>query len=476
MFPSPILSRENRLGAPAPRRSQGAAADFSLPADDGLAKPPRAQGRATRTGDGMRDGPAPKDEARNGRRADDVAGGDRSREARQDARIPRAASSDKRMDRTEEASSRDKAGPCGPGCDAAAGEKPTGETRMSPEEAALLALAAAGKGLTPSAGDAKADADPNEGNGAASADETVGDTIQAASGQGLAPAQVPTALASDGTPQSAAEGEGGETLAIPSPAAGKHTVAHAPAQAGDMTTGKEQDAEKAGAAKAGVDVAKPEMPAHGAAKTEDGASGPVRVAAEPKAESPSPQPALARLEPLPQGLAQLADPARALLSQEADGKPGVGPQHGGARAPEAPPTSLTALPIEIGFRALAGTKRFDIRLDPPELGRVDVSLSFDKDGEVTAKLMVDRVETLHLLQRDARTLERAFDQAGLRTSDAGVQIALSDRNAGDGASHQTAQDRARGPSRRDDAEPAPPPEIEMPAPRRMRLGGVDLNV
>ena len=32
------------------------------------------------------------------------------------------------------------------------------------------------------------------------------------------------------------------------------------------------------------------------------------------------------------------------------------------------------VPIEIGLRALSGAKQFDIRLDPGELGRVDVNL------------------------------------------------------------------------------------------------------
>jgi flagellar hook-length control protein FliK len=188
------------------------------------------------------------------------------------------------------------------------------------------------------------------------------------------------------------------------------------------------------------------------------------------------QSAAARVEALPPGLAALPDNARALQAQLAETRPQTGPHPHGARGPESAPTSLSALPIEIGFRALEGTKRFDIRLDPAELGRVDVSLSFDKDGEVTAKLVVDRVETLHLLQRDARTLERAFDQAGLRTSDAGVQISLSDRNAGNGGGFEAQQDRARGAGRREEADAMPSSVTEIIPQRRLRLGGVDMNI
>ncbi|MGL4728112.1 MAG: flagellar hook-length control protein FliK, partial [Bosea sp. (in: a-proteobacteria)] len=231
-----------------------------------------------------------------------------------------------------------------------------------------------------------------------------------------------------------------------------------------------EEANQAATAKAGAESAK--------AKPDEQLAASTRPSQEPKPEinTAQLQPVSAKAEPLPPGLIALPDAARALQAQALDGKPGVGPQHNGPRVPESPPTSLAAFPIEIGFRALSGTKRFDIRLDPPELGRVDVTLTFDKEGEVTAKLTVDRVETLHLLQRDAKTLERAFDQAGLRPSDAGVQITLSDRNASNGNGFQAEQERAFGASRRDDAEPVPAALIEMIQPRRVRLGGVDVNV
>ncbi len=92
--------------------------------------------------------------------------------------------------------------------------------------------------------------------------------------------------------------------------------------------------------------------------------------------------------------------------------------------------TLRALPIEIGMRALKGLKEFTIRLDPAELGKVEVKLSMDDEGKVQAKLTVDRVDTLYLLQRDARTLERAFDQAGLKTSPDSLDFNLRDGGQG----------------------------------------------
>ncbi len=89
---------------------------------------------------------------------------------------------------------------------------------------------------------------------------------------------------------------------------------------------------------------------------------------------------------------------------------------------------LAGLPIEIATQAKAGNNRFDIRLDPPELGRIDVRLDIDTKGNVTSRLMVERPETLDLLRRDAPQLERALQDAGLKTSDQGMQFSLRDQS------------------------------------------------
>ena len=92
------------------------------------------------------------------------------------------------------------------------------------------------------------------------------------------------------------------------------------------------------------------------------------------------------------------------------------------------PIPLAGLPVEIATQAKAGNNRFDIRLDPPELGRIDVRLDIDTKGNVTSRLMVERPETLDLLRRDAPQLERALQNAGLKTSDQGMQFSLRDQS------------------------------------------------
>ncbi len=66
-------------------------------------------------------------------------------------------------------------------------------------------------------------------------------------------------------------------------------------------------------------------------------------------------------------------------------------------------------------RAREGKNRFEIRLDPAELGRIDVRLDIDRQGNVTSRLLVERADTLDLLRRDLSNLERALNDAGLKT-------------------------------------------------------------
>ncbi len=85
---------------------------------------------------------------------------------------------------------------------------------------------------------------------------------------------------------------------------------------------------------------------------------------------------------------------------------------------------LENLAVEIATRAGKGERRFDIRLDPPELGRIDVRLEIDSKGNTTTKLIVERSETLDMLKQDARGLEKALQNAGLKTDAGGLEFSL----------------------------------------------------
>jgi flagellar hook-length control protein FliK len=89
---------------------------------------------------------------------------------------------------------------------------------------------------------------------------------------------------------------------------------------------------------------------------------------------------------------------------------------------------LAAVPIAIVTRVEAGERKFEIRLDPPDLGRIEVQLNVDSSGRATSHLIVDRADTLDLLRRDAPVLERALQSAGLTTDNGSLQFSLRDQS------------------------------------------------
>jgi len=103
---------------------------------------------------------------------------------------------------------------------------------------------------------------------------------------------------------------------------------------------------------------------------------------------------------------------------------------------------VSSLAVEISAKSLSGAKQFDIRLDPPELGQVDVRLSIDATGKVRAHLSADQPQTLHLLQKDAPTLTRALRDAGLNVSQNGLNFSLRQQSGG-GASAGQGQGKSR---------------------------------
>lgn len=136
---------------------------------------------------------------------------------------------------------------------------------------------------------------------------------------------------------------------------------------------------------------------------------------------------------------------------------------------------LPMLASEIARQVERGKKSFDIRLDPPELGKVRVKLDLGQEGEVRAHLIVERKETLDQLQRDQRVLERALQTAGLDLTGGGLQFSLSgggqQRSSGEGSPGSPRRADARGSEAVAETPLAPPP------PRLgARPGGIDVRI
>ncbi len=138
-------------------------------------------------------------------------------------------------------------------------------------------------------------------------------------------------------------------------------------------------------------------------------------------------------------------------------------------APNQPAQSRPRVPVarlgaEIAKVAAAGETKFDVKLDPVGLGGVDVSLTFTDDGDVHAHLSVERPETLDLLARDQRQIEKTLRDAGFDARDGAVSLSMR-QNGGEGErqAQQRAyqpQDQTRTPAGRSgesDVRPRPSP-------------------
>ncbi|MDQ0471305.1 flagellar hook-length control protein FliK [Labrys wisconsinensis] len=200
----------------------------------------------------------------------------------------------------------------------------------------------------------------------------------------------------------------GETAAAPAgtPAGKAGAKPFDPQQA---ALGGKADPAKPDAGKADADEADPAgktPPAADAGKEAKDAAA-LHAAAKDAAAAPSDQPAAT---PAPAEAARPATPA--------------------PPAPAPSPVLVASLPqvaVTVAARAKDGESRFQIRLDPPELGRIDVHLAIDDStGAATTTLTVERMDTLDLLQRDSRALERALNSAGFKTDQGSLQFNLRD--------------------------------------------------
>lgn len=77
-----------------------------------------------------------------------------------------------------------------------------------------------------------------------------------------------------------------------------------------------------------------------------------------------------------------------------------------------PQTADAAAQVVAAIRAEAGSDQIDVRLDPPELGRVRISMHFERGDVVTATVSSERTDTLDLLKRHQDELTRELEKAG----------------------------------------------------------------
>lgn len=116
-----------------------------------------------------------------------------------------------------------------------------------------------------------------------------------------------------------------------------------------------------------------------------------------------------------------------------------------------------SLGVEIARKVEMGEETLRIRLNPIELGRIEVTLAFDDKGSLQATVRTESAQAMDLLRQDAPDLARTLDQAGVRTD---AQSFRFENRGGDGggqqAQQQGQQNRGQFASSDDDAAIAEP--------------------
>lgn len=301
---------------------------------------------------------------------------------------------------------------------------------------------------------------------------------EAATGEALRQAAQPAAQSADNKPAPTPATAGTETPEI---------VAPAPAPTRTAASGEPQQNQPAPQANSqpaaeqfsnllqgeGGDASSQKQPDTSANQTKPQDAKPATTAEAPKASAPAQDAPAPKMQPqaLPEAVRVVTNSLNTANVQTVN-------FHATAVNDRAPvPLNNTALAVEIVSRMNEGMRRFDIRLDPPELGRVDVRLEVDRNGNVTTKLTVDRPETLDLMQRDARHLERALQQAGLKTDGGGLEFSLRSHadQGGMAGGHADRGGRERGMTGGEDVERV---ELSVEAYRSAAhaRGGVDIRI
>lgn len=86
--------------------------------------------------------------------------------------------------------------------------------------------------------------------------------------------------------------------------------------------------------------------------------------------------------------------------------------------------------VALARAVVDGRDHVALRLDPPDLGRIDVHLSFGADGGLRAVVASDNRAALDLLRHDLDQLQRALADAGVRAETSSFQF--SDRQSSGG--------------------------------------------
>ena len=148
-----------------------------------------------------------------------------------------------------------------------------------------------------------------------------------------------------------------------------------------------------------------------------------------------------------------------------------------APPPPAPNPAAFQVAIHVARAIDDGLDQIKIRLHPANLGRVDVKLEVAADGRVTATVIADKADTLDMLQRDSRALERSLQDAGLRADSESLNFGLRGEQDQDKAGESGEGDQLADGQNDDGLNEADPfGDIPPSRPLTAQTGALDIFV
>lgn len=78
----------------------------------------------------------------------------------------------------------------------------------------------------------------------------------------------------------------------------------------------------------------------------------------------------------------------------------------------------------------SGAQTLAIQLDPPELGRLQLKMKYERGEPLKVHVVLEKADTLVMFQRDAHALQDALNQAGVKTDSSSLSFSMAqDQNA-----------------------------------------------
>ncbi|MBL4616695.1 MAG: flagellar hook-length control protein FliK [Robiginitomaculum sp.] len=103
--------------------------------------------------------------------------------------------------------------------------------------------------------------------------------------------------------------------------------------------------------------------------------------------------------------------------------------------------TVSKFAARLAMRAVGGATKFEMRLDPPQLGRIEVKMEMTSDNRVQAVMIVENPEVLQDMQRSADSLRRALMREGFDLGSNDLEFQLQQENSGSGQQNDDSQEQ-----------------------------------